>query len=960
MAARSANPHEFQSVEDRLKVVKLKGDLLEVFVRNDVDHKNAMSYDEFKNAMLVMGFMSDETTIKRTFHKMDKNVDEMVSEQEFLSGVIGKMHSEEHNFKSQVDFLNSEIKLMELNSAENNDEIEKLLLENEGLREKNPGEAEAEIERLRRLIQEMNESHEELLRQIKDEMDREIHRLREFGTAMRNQLNLLQRESVVGARTAIRKVMGMSGNDEATLEGFDRETERSQLIAQVRQVFINLDEAHMGDLDFDKFTQAYQWLNLSLSGDQLRRTFNQLDEKNTGLVTEEQFLSAVISDMDPAQYTGKNQHELLMDRLAEFDDRLNELVGGDMSKVLQGRLDEMKRDMDSRVGGLFSRLAGLTGMDVEITPEVIEKHLGDAFDKFDHSRDGSLQYKEFCDAWAELGLKGSSEETRAAFDEVDANKSGLVDKREFIDAVKSNRLPELNMNIVFDALGIELTSLADKFNSFSATQRRRRAQRKDMEATLADRLAEMVTVLCQITGKKRDAEGVEINREMRETFERFDRNGSGELNLEEYQKAWKFLGRPGTAEDMEAAFSGVDIDNSGFIEWEEFVFSLQGEEAAKYGLLADMELMLTLLGEIHTDLMSLRGDRSSSQKELYGLRERMAMLQRETANKTETLVQRMKRVSGERDSIYLDDLDEQLRKAFVTADKHQSGTLNVWQFSQAWMALGLGGSEDELKEYYSSVGLGSMGGQGMDVRQFMRVVKSERLPELSLRSRLATLEYLFGKIEGTVVGQRQTAARRRLARQKQDEDVYSLVNSMVESVLPCTDDQLSPNYIAKRERYLKLIEAFHQHDTPTDGSLDLRQFVAARRAVGYNGTDEELESQFRSVDADQSGAVDINEFIVSDMGKKAAKVGSLGYVKILNKLVGTATDRFKKGGPALEKTAQSPSNQRNVTKLSARKMVQRMTGFGGLDQKKLESWGIRQDRRAHSITAGMLEHILHD
>jgi hypothetical protein len=37
-----------------------------------------------------------------------------------------------------------------------------------------------------------------------------------------------------------------------------------------------------------------------------------------------------------------------------------------------------------------------------------------------------------------------------------------------------------------------------------------------------------------------------------------------------------------------------------------------------------------------------------------------------------------------------------------------------------------------------------------------------------------------------------------------------------------------------------------------------------------------------------------------------------------------------------------------------------MTGFGGVDQKKLESLGIRVDRRAHSITAGMLEHILHD
>merc|ERR1719204_648151 len=960
MAARSANPHEYQAIEDRLKIIKVRGDLLEVFVRNDVDHKNAMSYDEFKNAMVLMGFMNDESTIKRTFHKMDKNIDDMISEGEFLSGVIGKMHTEEHSFKSQIDYLNNEIKQAELKSAEDNDEIEKLLLENEALREKNPGEAEAEIDRLKNLIQEMQDTHNDLQRQLKEEMDREIHRLREFGTAMRNQLNLLQRESVVGARTAIRKVMGMSGSDEAELDEFDRETERSHLIAQVRQVFINLDEAHMGDLDFDKFTQAYQWLNLSLTSEQLRRTFNQLDEKNTGLVTEEQFLSAVISDMDPAQYTGKNQFESLMDRLGEFDDRLNELVGGDASKILRDRLDQMKRDMDSRVGRLFDSMKGMTGMDIMdvISPEVLEKHLTDAFNKFDYSRDGRLELKEFGKAWEELGLSATPEELRESFNTVDTNASGYVDRSEFIAAVKDSRLPELNLNLLMEAMGVQLGSISDRFNAFSNTQRRRRSQRKTMEATLADRLSEMVGVLCQITGKPRDTEGAELNREMRETFDRFDRNGSGELNLEEYKKAWKFLGRPGSDEEIVAAFKGVDVDNSGYIEWEEFVFSLQGDEAAKYCLLADIEKMLELLAEVHQDLMQLRGERTDAQKELISLRERLAMLQREATNKTETLVQRMKRVSGERDSIYLDDLDEQLRKAFHAADNHQSGSLNVWQFSQAWMSLGLGGNEDELKDYFSSVDRLGGAGKGMDVRQFMRVVKNERLAELSLRSRLATLEYLFGKIEGTLASQEATAARRRLQRQKQDEDTYALVSAMVEAVLPCTDDQLSPNYIAKRQRYQELREAFNQYDNPTTGTLDLKQFKNARRACGYQGSDLDLETQFAAVDTDHSGSVDVNEFIVSDMGKKAMKVGSLGYVKILNKLVGTATDRMKRGAP-LSPGDKSPTDQRKVTKLNARKMVQRTTGFGGLDQKKLESWGIK-DRRAHSITAGMLEHILLD
>lgn len=607
-------------------------------------------------------------------------------------------------------------------------------------------------------------------------------------------------------------------------------------------------------------------------------------------------------------------------------------------------------------------MAGLTGQNLLdlISPEVLDKHLSDAFDKFDHSRDGRLQYSEFADAWRELGLKASQDELRKAFEEVDSDKSGLVDKFEFMTAVKDNRLDELNLNVLLEAMGVQLGTLADRFGAFSATQSRRRQQRKTMEATLAERLGECVNSLCKITGKPRDMEKAEVNREMRETFDRFDRNASGELNLEEYKKAWKFLNRPGTDAEIAAAFAGVDIDNSGFIEWDEFVFSLQGEEAQKYGLLADMEIMLSLLDEIAQDLMELRGERSDAQRELYSVKDRLAMLQREVTNKTETLVQRMKRVSGEKDSVYLDDLDQQLRDAFDSADTSGTGYLNVWQFSQAWMALGLGGNEEELKEYFSSID--RLGGysKGMDQRHFIRVVKTERLAELSLRSRLATLEYLFGKIEGGSLSGNATHTRRRLARQKIDKEMFNLLGKMVDAVLPCTDDALSNGYIAKRERYMNLKDAFEKYDEPKKGSLNFTTYKEARRYAGATGSDAELEAQFKHVDVDGSNTVDLYEFIASDMGKKAAKVGSLGYVKILNKLLGTAIERFRRGDPPANGTPTSPSNQRNAIRLNARKMVQRMTGFGGVDQKKLESLGIRVDRRAHSITAGMLEHILHD
>jgi len=964
LAARSAKPQEYQVFEDRIKVLKTRAELLEIFVQNDVDHKNGMNYDEFKNAMLLVGFMSDEETIKRTFSKMDSNRDDMVSEQEYLSGVIGK-GNEDFSFKSQIDILNSELRQIELKSAEDGDEIEKLLLENEALRDNNIGpDGEAELERLKNLVGDMTSTHGELQGQLKEEMDREIHRLREFGTAMRNQLNLLQREAVVGARTAVRKILGMSGNTEDELSAFDMETERSQMIAQVRQVFINLDDQHMGDMDFEKFCQAYQWLSINASMDHLQRQFGRLDTNNSGLISEEQFLKAVVSEMDVGQFTAKAQFDNLMEKLSDFDDHISDLVGGDVSQKLRDRLNQMKSDMDNQVGKLFGKLSGLTGANVIdfISPEILDKHLTDAFNKFDYTGDGRLSFKEFSEAWRDLGLNASGEELRDAFNVVDTDKSGLVDVHEFKTAIKDNRLTELNMNVVLEAMGVQLGTVADRFGAFSATQSRRRNQRKTMEATLGERLSDCVNSLCAITGKPRDMDKAEINREMRETFDKFDRNGSGELNLEEYKKAWKFLGKEGTDDDITTAFTGVDIDNSGFIEWDEFVFSLQGEEAMKYGLLADMEVMLALLDEISTDLAELRGDRSDTQKELYTLKDRLQILTREVTNKTENIVQRMKRVTGEASSIRVDDLDASLEEAFTKADSNKTGSLNVWQFSQAWMSLGLGGTEDELKQVYGSVDrLGGMG-KGMDLRQFLRVVKSQRLAELSLRSRLATLEYLFSKIEGGSVA---TSTRRRLQRQKIDEEMFDLLGGMIDAVLPLTDDALSQGYIAKRDRYLKLREAFNKSDAPKSSALNLQGYKDALRHAGVQATDIDLNNRFAAVDVDQSGTVDFYEFVLSDMGKKASKVGTLGYVKILNKLLGTAVERYKNsdmrpdsaggaGGPT------SPSNQRNAIRLNARKMVQRMTGFGGVDQKKLESLGIRVDRRAHSITAGMLEHILHD
>jgi len=972
MASRSALPGEYKAIEERSSKIMSRGDLMETFIRSDKSMTGTISYEEFKQGLLMMGFMQNEEEIDRAFSKMDYNSDNCIDEEEFIRGTLGKSWKEENSFKGQMEYLLAEIRMVELKAAEDAQGLENLLLENETMAETieeaeeaaaaaagglSP-EAEAEMERLKNLVNDMTATHGDLQGQLKEELDREILRLREFGTAMRSQLNLLTREAVVGARSAARKVMAMQGATEEELDEFDRETERSQEVSLSRQVFINLDDQHMGDMDFDKFTQAYQWLAINASLDNLKHTFSRLDVQNTGLISEEQFLRAVCQDVDPSNYTARVQFAELNDKVMELEENLQGLVGPNVAEQLRVRLQTVRDQMNVQVGSIFSKVAGMTGMDVSefCSPEVLEQHLDDAFQKFDHSGDDKLNFQEFAEAWNFLGLKGTGDELRDAFDQVDTDKSDFVDRPEFGMALKDNRLTELNMNILFEAMGISVATVQDRYASMTATNDRRRKQRKTMEATLAERMEHMVNELCSLLGKNRDASKAEEIREMRESFDRFDRNSSGELNMEEYKQAWKFLGRKGTDEDIRAAFNNVDIDNSGKLEWDEFVFSLAGEEAQRYGMLADMELLIVLLNEVANDIMVMRGERSDTTKELFATRERLNTLQREVTNRTETLVQRMKTFAGESMEIsYLDDMDAMISDAFEAADAAKSGYINIWQFSQAWMTLGLGGSEEELKDLFQSVDrIGGMS-SGMDLRQFLRVVKSERTSELIVRSRMASLEYLYGLIEGGLGG--TADAKRRLERQKIDAQMFTLLEKMIDAVLPCTDDALSASYMSKKERHAALRKAFAVHDkNPMNGTLGYGEYVKARRAIGFEGTDAELQVQFDAVDSDGSGSLDMYEFIRTDMGKKASKVGCLGYVKILNKLLGTAVDRFLRG----DQEQNAPSNKRNATRLNARKMIQRMTGFGGVDQKKLESLGIHVDKRSHSITAGMLEHILHD
>jgi len=58
--------------------------------------------------------------------------------------------------------------------------------------------------------------------------------------------------------------------------------------------------------------------------------------------------------------------------------------------------------------------------------------------------------------------------------------------------------------------------------------------------------------------------------ELRETFDAFDRDGSGTIGVEEFGKLLKLLGAGMSASDLKIGFRELDRDGSGAIGFEEF------------------------------------------------------------------------------------------------------------------------------------------------------------------------------------------------------------------------------------------------------------------------------------------------------------------------------------------------------------------------------------------------------
>merc|ERR550519_1628630 len=136
------------------------------------------------------------------------------------------------------------------------------------------------------------------------------------------------------------------------------------------------------------------------------------------------------------------------------------------------------------------------------------------------------------------------------------------------------------MGNLFEKLGVQVATKEERFQAFEATMRRRRLMKQNYEENVQKATKNIIEKLCQVTGKAvphKDEDKQKMYNTLKDTFNAFDGDGSGQLGYPEYVEAWKFLNRPGGPDEIKKTFDSVDIDGSGVCDWNEFAFSLMGE-----------------------------------------------------------------------------------------------------------------------------------------------------------------------------------------------------------------------------------------------------------------------------------------------------------------------------------------------------------------------------------------------
>merc|ERR1712048_1207820 len=136
------------------------------------------------------------------------------------------------------------------------------------------------------------------------------------------------------------------------------------------------------------------------------------------------------------------------------------------------------------------------------------------------------------------------------------------------------------------------------------------ARMKNQKNQLTSGMSKIMKAMMGLTGN--DVEGFlqskEIDKYLAEALNKDDTNGNGTLSSREFGDAWNYMGLGGSDSEVRAAFTSVDVDSSGVIEYGEFSKAIKESRLSELGINAIMSSIGVELDEVLAKFSRDKGD----------------------------------------------------------------------------------------------------------------------------------------------------------------------------------------------------------------------------------------------------------------------------------------------------------------------------------------------------------------
>ena len=337
----------------------------------------------------------------------------------------------------------------------------------------------------------------------------------------------------------------------------------------ITKAFRSFDKNHDGGIQIGEFRQGLANLGFGSHGENIEEIFRCVDVDGSGEVDVTEF-ARTLAEIDTE----------VRERFGTGDAAARRRNHGRRSSVDMGRDDydhALEKDVAARREKLHSSQKRLLD---EFMGKLRQKYgshtMLKAFRQFDADRSGTISADEFRAGLQSLGFDPNSGDARAICNVIDADHDGQLEFEEFAkrlgqreEGIRHNfELGDSSRNVVSSAKVEEQArsgrrQFADKMRSVSL----RRHDLSKRENRMLDALMQKLNMRFGRSG-------------MTAAFRMFDKDKSGSVSVQEFQKSLHELGMHWSKGDVEKIATFVDGDSSGVINYEEFAVALKERDQA--------------------------------------------------------------------------------------------------------------------------------------------------------------------------------------------------------------------------------------------------------------------------------------------------------------------------------------------------------------------------------------------